>query len=289
MNTSKLSTSALAKLKSLDSKLLFSDLQKAGYINRFEDKWILTQIGVKFGGEYLEHPKFGAYIVWPKNLLIDLDSYTGEPLSSTDIGEKFQLSAKKINQLLSELGWIVKTNQGWSATSSGANVGAIQKQNKSSEQNFVLWHDSIGKNKHLKQSVIEFLGQDAAEQSTDKSIFNFRQKFEAKHRTLDGHYVCSIGELRIDNWLYMNGIPHAYQRQLPIEENLLSDFYLPTGNVYLQYWGTDLGRTDDNTISQTKAHYEQHKFHLIELFPEDSGKLDEVLPRKLREFGIKGY
>ncbi|MGC9403992.1 glycerol kinase [Vibrio genomosp. F10 str. 9ZC157] len=289
MSNHKLSTSALAKIREIDSKQLFADLKKSGYINRFEDKWVVTQIGAKFGGEYFHHPKFGDYIVWPIHLLIDIDRYSGEAMSSTDIGISFNLSAKKINQLLAELGWITKTEQGWCATRSGACVGAIQKENPSSKQSFVLWHDSIANNKHLKQSVIEFLGQEASAHSTDKSLFNFRQKFEAKHRTLDGHYVCSIGELRIDNWLYMNGIPHAYQRQLPIEENALSDFYLPTGNVYLQYWGTDSSPTGQEQITQTKTLYEQHQLNLIEIFPSDSDQLDEVLPRKLREYGIKGY
>ncbi|MCK6264306.1 glycerol kinase [Vibrio sp. ZSDE26] len=289
MNTSKLSTSALAKVREMDAKSLFSDLKKAGYINRYEEKWVLTQLGSKFGGEYFEHPKFGIYIVWPEKLLIDIDRYSGELLSATDIGGKFNLNAKKINQLLSELGWITKNAQGWKLTHTGAAVGGVQKENPSSEQFFTLWHDSIIKNKHLKQSVIEFLGQDAAEHSTDKSIFNFRQKFEAKHRTLDGHYVCSVGELRIDNWLYMNGIPHAYQRLLPIEATVLSGFYLPTGNVYLQYWGGDIENPNSELIASIKKHYQQNNLNLIEIFPKESEQLDDILPKRLREFGVKGY
>lgn len=43
----------------------------------------------------------------------------------------------------------------------------------------------------------------------------------------------------IDNWLYMAGIVHAYERKLPIEEDLYCDFYLPTGKVYIEFWGLE--------------------------------------------------
>lgn len=289
MADEKLSTSALAKKRGIEAKQLFQELKLAGYINRFEDKWILTEIGEKFGGEYIEHTKFGRFIVWPENLLIDTAASAGQTLSATQLGERLKLPAKKVNQLLSELGWISKHSKGWQATESGLRVGAQPKIDSSSENQFVVWHDSIARNRRLRQSVIEFLGQDAEAHASDRSISSFRQKFEAKHRTLDGHYVRSKGELIIDNWLYMNGIVHAYDRHLPIEQDVLSDFYLPSGKVYLQYWGTDNGHLSQSHVEQTRSVYEQHGFALIEIQPEEIEHLDDVLPSKLREFGIKAY
>jgi hypothetical protein len=285
----KISTTALAKQRELDAKQLFSDLKSAGYINRSEDGWVLTEIGAKFGGEYVDHPKFGQFIVWPENLLIDTAATSGKTLSATQIGQRFSLSAKKINQLLQELGWIAKEDNGWHVTASGLTVGGYQREDKEREQQFVVWHDSIVRNKRLKQSIVEFSGQDAQAHATDKSLSSFRQKFEAKHRTLDGHYVRSKGELIIDNWLYMNGVVHAYDRQLPIEQDVLSDFYLPTGKVYLQYWGNDNGETDEKLQHQIRAIYQEHNFALIEVFPAEIDKLDEVLPAKLKPYGIKAY
>ncbi|MGD8171715.1 glycerol kinase [Vibrio sp. TRT 21S02] len=285
----KLSTTALAKLRDIEAKQLFTDLKTAGYINRDAEHWVLTELGVKFGGEYASHAKFGQFIVWPTNLLIDMEATSGKTLSATQIGERFQLAAKKVNQLLSELGWIIKVEQGWEVTKAGLKVGAYQREDKASNNQFVVWHDSIVRNKRLKQSVIEFLGQDSEAHATDKSLSSFRQKFEAKHRTLDGHYVRSTGELIIDNWLYMNGVAHAYDRQLPIEQDVLSDFYLPTGKVYLQYWGDDHGPSDPKTIADLKSIYQEHQFALIEIYPEEIAHLDEVLPAKLREYGIKAY
>jgi hypothetical protein len=285
----KISTTALAKSRELDAKQLFAELKFAGYINRGDEGWILTEIGAKFGGEYVDHPKFGQFIVWPENLLIDSTATSGKTLSATQIGQRFSLHGKKINQLLQELGWITKTEDGWHVSESGLTVGGYQREDKESGNQFVVWHDSIVRNKRLRQSVVEFSGQDAEAHATDKSLSSFRQKFEAKHRSLDGHYVRSKGELVIDNWLYMNGIVHAYDRQLPIEQDVLSDFYLPTGKVYLQYWGTDAGTISDKEREAIKAVYEKHGFPLIEVFPEQIEQLDDVLPAKLKEFGIKAY
>ncbi len=285
----KISTTALAKLRSIEPKQLFAELKTAGYINQAEESWVLTELGAKFGGEYVEHAKFGKFIVWPENLLIDSSATSGKTLSATQIGERFDLNARKINQLLQELGWINRSKNGWQVSNSGLTVCGYQREDKESGQQFVVWHDSIVRNKRLKQSVLEFSGHDAEVHATDKSLSSFRQKFEAKHRTLDGHYVRSKGELIIDNWLYMNGIVHAYDRQLPIEQDVLSDFYLPQGKVYLQFWGRDNGTISDKQREQIRSIYQAHQFELIEVFPEEIDQLDNVLPSKLREYGIKAY
>lgn len=285
----KLSTTALAKQRGLDAKALFNQLKLAGYINRDDESWVLTELGKKFGGDYATHPKFGQFIVWPTNLLIDSDATSGKTLTATELGERFSLAAKKINQLLQELGWIQKTEQGWQVSQTGLSVGGYQREDKQSGLKFVVWHDSIARNKRLRQTVVEFSGQDAHAHATDKSLSSFRQKFEAKHRTLDGHYVRSKGELLIDNWLYMNGVVHAYDRPLPIEQDVLSDFYLPTGNVYIQYWGSDSGAMPDDQRETLRALYAQHGFELIEIHPEEVETLDECLPAKLRAYGIKAY
>ncbi len=285
----KISTSALAKIRGVEAKQLFADLKRAGYIVRKDDKWILTDEGTKFGGEYVEHDKFGQFIVWPVKLHIELNSNSGKTLSATQLGEKFNLNPKRINQLLSELGWITKLENGWSITEAGIRAGGQQRTDTESQHSFVVWHQVVLKNKRLKQSVVEFLGQDAESLSTDRSFSSFRQKFEAKHRTLDGHYVRSKGELLIDNWLYLAGIVHSYERQLPIDQDLTSDFYLPIGKVYLQFWGDDSGEVSESARESIRAVYEQNHFNLIEVASNELDKLDDVLPKRLRQFGIKAY
>ncbi len=217
------------------------------------------------------------------NLVIDDNLSSDIKLSATQIGERFKISAKKVNQLLNELGWIDKDAQGWNVTGLGLTAGGTQKADATSKQRFVIWHESIVKNKRLKQTISEFLGKDAIAHSTDHSISSFRQKFEAKHRTLDGHYVHSTGELVIDNWLYMNGIVHAYNRPLPIEHDVVSDFYLPVGKVYLQYFATDSGAMTEEQITKIRMSYQGNGLNLIEVYLQDIDKLDEVLPKKLRK------
>lgn len=285
----KLSTSALAKMRKIEAKLLFAELKRAGYIVRQDDKWILTEEGAKFGGEYIEHSKFGQFIVWPANLHIELATSSGKTYSATQLGEKLHLNAKRMNQLLSELGWISKSEEGWILTEAGIRAGGQQRADKASQNTFVVWHDVVLRNKRLTQSVVEFLGQEAESHTTDKSYSSFRQKFEAKHRTLDGHYVRSKGELLIDNWLYLAGVVHAYERQLPIEQDVVSDFYLPGGKVYLQFWGGDAGEMPQTERDKVRVVYEQHSFNLIEVEPSELDKLDEVLPKRLRQFGIQVY
>lgn len=289
MASDKLSTTAIAKARDLEPSQLFTELSQSGYINRYQDKWVLTELGKKFGGEYVDHKKFGRFIVWPSNLVIDDTQTTKSTLSATQIGERVQLSAKKVNQMLLELGWIQKVDQGWHLTHIGAAIGAQQRNDKNSGNDFVVWHPSILRNKRFMQSIREFRGEDAESTATDKSISSFRQKFEAKHRTLDGHYVNTKSELLIDNWLYLNGIVHAYHRELPVEQDFLTGFYLPSGQVYIHYWDfTDLESMDKASKGQRQL-YLDIDLELIDVFQNDVENLDSYLPSKLKPYGIKSY
>jgi len=287
--TAKLSTTALAKLTSTDAKSLFQKLSFYGYVTRHNDKWLLTNIGEKFGGEYVSHKEYGAFIVWPKNLVIDTSISAGIHMTATQIGEKLSLSAKKVNQILNELGWIVRKEDGWHLTEAGIKAGGVQKEGKGTSKYFIVWHDTILRDINFRRSVSEFTGADSELNSTDKSFSSFQQKFAAKHRTSDGHYVRSKGELLIDNWLYMAGLVHAYERKLPIEEEVFSNFYLPSGRVYIQFWGSDSGSTSEQSRQERRKLYQKHNFQLIEIEVEDLDNLDEKLPAELRRFGVTAY
>ena len=111
----KVSTTQLAKLQEMAPKELFTLLSDQGMIERKDNKWVLTGKGEKSGGEYKESAKYGKYIVWPDTLkpsnkepTSPPPSTTGKLLTSTAIGKYFDLSATKINFILSEIGWIKK-------------------------------------------------------------------------------------------------------------------------------------------------------------------------------------
>lgn len=62
------STTQLAKARSIPPRELFDLLQTAGWISRDDKSWALTQAGVSRGGEYRNSKQYGKYIVWPEDL-----------------------------------------------------------------------------------------------------------------------------------------------------------------------------------------------------------------------------
>jgi hypothetical protein len=210
-------------------------------------------------------------------------------LSSTRIGKHFQLSSVKVNLILAELGWIEKYVKGWSPTDRGNALGANVREMRNGTP-YVVWPESILKNAALLDSVFEQSGgqrtRPAAKRQDDPD--DFRTKFPATFRTQDGHMVRSRAEAMIDNWLYMQGLVHAYERRLPIEEECYCDFYLPGGKgVYIEFWGRESDPKYRDRKAVKQALYAKHGFQLIELGDAEIERLDDVLPRMLLRFGIE--
>ncbi|WP_022942667.1 hypothetical protein [Psychromonas hadalis] len=209
-------------------------------------------------------------------------------------GKAFELSANKINFILSELGWVDKGIKGWVATQQGIKQGAIQAEDKKSGIPYVRWPENILKSKSLLNSIAHVKGEvtatmTAKETDISDACAEFRTKFEAKHRSADGHFVRSKAEMLVDNWLYMAEIVHAYERKLPIEEDVYCDFYIPTGKVYIEYWGYE---NEPKYLARKKKKielYKKYNFNLIELQDKDVQNLDDVLPRLLLKFGVQAY
>ncbi len=80
----------------------------------------------------------------------------------------------------------------------------------------------------------------------------------------DGHLVKSPYEKIIDNWLYKEGIQHAYEIKIDIDKDkdLTPDFYIPeyngTKNIYIEFWGYD----------ETNVKYQQRKDYKLKVYPE---------------------
>lgn len=295
--TKKLSTSAIAKANGISGKDLFSQLEACGFIKREENIWKLLPAGEKAGGQYVDHPKYGKYITWPEDLSLESNkpaspsSNTDKRVTATAIGKAFNLSANRMNSILSELGWIDKALKGWTVTSSGKLAGGEQKEDFRSGVPYVIWPESITENKALKTTISEVQGETPSEEAKPDTNDNpsFRDKFEAKLRTTDGHYVRSKAEMLIDNWLYMAEIVHAYERKLPIEEEVYCDFYIPTGKVYIEYWGYENDSKYLHRKAKKQEIYKSYGFKLIELEDKDVQNLDDILPRLLLKHGVQSY
>ena len=286
-----LSTTALSKKLSIPVKELFLELSNLGYITKKENTWVLTESGKNKGGEYKKSKQYGTYIVWAEELDIGIKN-SNKVVTSTTIGKHFNLSANKINYILSELGWLNKGLKGWIVTEQGKKLGGIQDEIKKTGVPFVRWSEDIINSKSLIDTVHQMKGTTKEKNiSTENKSGNigFREKFEAKHRSTDGHFVRSKAEMLIDNWLYMAEIVHAYERKLPIEEEVYSDFYIPTGKVYIEYWGYE---NEEKYLARKKKKieiYKKYGFNLIELVDEDVQNLDDILPRLLLRFGVQAY
>lgn len=276
----------------MHAKELFSQLASLGLIKQKDGSWELTEEGKKKGGIFKESKQYGPYIAWPSD--IDLNLTINEALiTATTVGKYFDLSAVKANHILSELGWIKKSLKGWELTDQGAKQGGVQDEDKKSGIPYVRWPETIVNSKVLQESMQHITGKDPEKKPEEvvqsAEEIGFREKFEAKHRAADGHFVRSKAEMLIDNWLYMAEIVHAYERKLPIEEDVYSDFYIPTGKVYVEYWGLE---NDPKYVARKKQKieiYKKYAFNLIELTDKEVQNLDDFLPRLLLKYGVQAY
>lgn len=98
-----------------------------------------------------------------------------------------------------------------------------------------------------------------------KEFTKLDAEYESDFICDDGHLVKSPYEKIIDNWLYSEGIKHAYEKKIDIDKDrdLTPDFYIPelengTKNVYVEFWGYD----------ETNIKYQQRKDYKIKIYPE---------------------
>ena len=125
----------------------------------------------------------------------------------------------------------------------------------------------------------------ASEKSSKKEQKeDFREKFKAEYRTNDGHYVRSRAELVIANWLFTEGM--AYEKKVPIKEDVYCDFYIPKGKIYIEFWGYE----DDEVYIKRKEQkielYKKYGLNLIEIDNYKIGNLDDYLPKELLKFCV---
>jgi len=282
-----ISTTALAKERGIESKDLFNIFTDNKWIYKKEDKWHLTKEGRLAGGDIKYNPKFGEYIIWPNNLDYNKSVDYKSTLNASKIGGHFNISSQKINLYLAELGWIGKDQGGWVTTNSGRKNGAKQLEAMNGKP-YVVWDNKILANKHLIREIQGATG-DAEYQKvteTESNSDDFRKKFPALLRTPDGHYVRSRAELLIDDFLYKNGIVHAYERKLNIDEEVYCDFYIPSQKLYIEFWGLEENEQYAERKRIKLALYAKYNFKLIEVNNSDIENLDEKLATKLRKHNI---
>lgn len=282
-----LSTTALAKKRNIETKELFKILSNKKWIYKKDEKWQLTREGRLAGGDTKYNPKFGEYIIWPSNLDYTKTIDSKSKLNASKIGEHFNISSQKINLYLSELGWIEKDKGGWVTTNSGKKNGANQLEAMNGKP-YVVWSNEILSNKHLIREIQGATGDEEYQKVTksESNSDDFRKKFPANLRTPDGHYVRSRAEILIDDFLYKNGIVHAYERRVNIDEDMYCDFYIPTQKLYIEFWGLEENEQYAERKNKKLELYAKYNLKLIEINNSDIENLDENLASKLRKHNI---
>jgi len=294
----KVSASKLAAITNLTGKEVREKLVAEELMVGDGKVWSLTDKGVKAGGE-LKNSQYGEYIAWPEDIFNN-NVVKEEPppykqkqraVNSTKIGAFFNCSPTKANKILAEIGWIERGVKGWKITDAGSKKGGYEKDHYQSGVPYVVWAETILEDPVLL-STIQALTKGSQESAAEFEIAapssddDFRKKYEAKYRTRDGHYVRSRAEAMIDDWLYISGLVHAYERKLPIEEDVYSDFYLPDGKVYIEFWGMENEPAYLRRKGIKQLIYKKYDYNLIELTDSDIMNLDDVLPKVLLRFGI---
>lgn len=221
--------------------------------------------------------------------LNEASSISAKTLSATRLSEHFHVRLYKVNPTLAELGLLEKVENGWAATPRGLAVGAQEKGDSRKNNRYVVWPPEI-----LENSIFLYAFQAVAEDSSTEpstlsndSGFRERLRGTAKHRTNDGHWVRSKAEALIDNWLYVMGLVHAYERRLPIAEEAYCDFYIPQGQVYIEYWGYENDPQYAARKQEKLKLYRANELNLLELSDEHIEQLDDRLPILLRKFRVK--
>lgn len=198
--------------------------------------------------------------------------------TAKELANKLGKTAQEVNATLCEIGFIKKLGKGYEICELGTANGGIQAKYMGND--FVKWDEKILENKIFLKSLL-------GEQEQSEEEKSFRQKFQATIRTKSGHFVRSRAEQIIADYLFGAFVPFAYERKLPIDEEVYCDFYIPRYNIYIEFWGLE----NDEKYKKRKAIkqeiYKKYSFNLIEINDEKLKNLDDFLPNELRKFGLK--
>ena len=276
MSEKHLSTTALARQLGKESKELFILLSQGGWIVKVDNHWQLTEKGRFEGGIYINHPKYGDYIAWPESVQDHplLCLLPEAPLSATHLAGKLDLSARLINLMLAERGWIKKHVRGWLLTQRGKAIGGEQHTSEQSGVPFVTWPETLLGNAQFLAAVAQLKGE----------------SFAANPNALSGQEAASRMQFMVENWLYLANVHHACGYELVAgKEKIRADFFLPELQLAIDIWS----HADDAAalaVKLTKQEfYKKYGYDYIEILDENINQLDEHLARQLLSFGHAVY
>lgn len=202
-------------------------------------------------------------------------------LTAKDISEILErkFSASQINQVFVDMSLAEKYGKGYKITKKGEKFGGIQKNYMGNF--YVCWDEKILKN----ELFLKMLSNDEIKDKIiDEEEWNFREKFKAEYRTKSGHFVRSRAEVIIADWLYSEFICFAYEKMVPIKEDMYCDFYLPKEKIYIEFWGYEEDSKYLNRKNKKIKLYKENELNLIEIDNKTINNIDDFLPKEILKF-----
>lgn len=235
------------------------------------------------------------YVIWEDEILDFLTKKDSEDkeevvnLTATLIGAELGISAKTVNNILVDIQFMDKNENGFYS----AHPFAEQCRTKEGKT-YVKWSKDLLNNEVFVREakaaleVKEAFTAEVAPAIEDeaKPAFKFdRKTFDAGFRTQSGHWVRSRAEVIVADWLYNNNIMFAYEKRLPIVEEVYSDFYIREKKIYVEVWGLESTKYLERKAKKI-ALYKENGFTLLGLEDSDIENIDDFLPLKLAQLGI---
>lgn len=271
---------------------------------------LLLELGfiIRKGADIISANKLGIqkefqgkkYVIWEDDIIDFLTKKDSEDkeevvnLTATLIGAEFGISAKRVNEILVEIQYMDKNENGFYST----HPFAEQCRTKEGKT-YVKWSKDLLNNEvfvreakvalEVKEAfTAELIPSVEATTIEDeaKPAFKFdRKTFDAGFRTQSGHWVRSRAEVIVADWLYNNNIMFSYEKRLPIVEEVYSDFYIREKKIYVEVWGLESTKYLERKAKKI-ALYKENGFTLLGLEDSDIENIDDFLPLKLAQLGI---
>lgn len=127
-------------------------------------------------------------------------------------------------------------------------------------------------------------------------VFPFRRKKKREGRgsfgitsiTDRGETVRSKAEKTVADWLAQNKYEYELEHRLkfPSGDVLVNDFYLPAGDINIEYWGMTTKEYLKRKKTKKKL-YKKHRLKLVSVEAEHLSELDEYLPEEIKKMKRK--
>lgn len=300
-DATRLSTSALAKRLHLPIQQLFATLRDYGWIEHDGENWSLTAKGQLHGGDYQTSKRYGRYIVWPETLIEHpmIESIESDQRITAGSMKRYypRLSTLAINQVLEELGLQRSVARGYELAPLGERFGGRLQENETTGLSFVSWphelvddpiiHRELRRRQDGQPSPEASGTTEGVENQTPDLFLDTDGAPDAPDSlcAVDGHVLESALQRLVCDWLYGEQLAHAFQRQLPCQEPLYADFYVPAAGLYIECWEHDVPTDALSRRLRTREVCRELGLAYLEVTDDDIDRLDDLLTDAVRKAG----